>query len=447
MQNQPSFGSSASDVYRYRLLGRQAFSKYICSLATTIIFIGFLIFCAHLFSALFRRSRVPDVLLLLLIGIFIGPVLHWVTPQMLGEGGTLLSSLTLLFVLFDSGVDMSLDSIRRHWKAMVQITFLSSIVACVLVMVAAYFLLGFGWHEGLLLGSMVSGTAAAIVIPLVRQMRVSERTRTILTLESAVSGVLSVVVALAIIEGYTKGSLKPVEIIGTVLASIAMAFVIGVMGGIIWASLLDNVRHLQNSMFLTPAFLFVLFGVTEAMGYSGAIAALAFGLVLGNTSYFEFSFLRKLSYRMRPLVHKEKSFFKEFVFLLKSLFFVYIGISIPLSDVNVLLYGAALTAVLFLGRFLLVFIVGRKNSRNDRCIVSMVFPKGLVSAVLASMPLQVNAAAGYQLIPHAELICNVVYSVVFCSILITSLAVFFTRRSFIDPDVPSTYYKEVYDYE
>ena len=35
----------------------------------TFIFLGVLIFCAHLFNAWFSRRRIPDVLLLMVIGI------------------------------------------------------------------------------------------------------------------------------------------------------------------------------------------------------------------------------------------------------------------------------------------------------------------------------------------------------------------------------------------
>ena len=49
----------------------------------TYIFLGLLIFCAHLFNAWFSRRRIPDVLLLMVIGILVGPVSGWITPEQL----------------------------------------------------------------------------------------------------------------------------------------------------------------------------------------------------------------------------------------------------------------------------------------------------------------------------------------------------------------------------
>ena len=219
----------------------------------------------------------------------------------------------------------------------------------------------------------------------------------------------------------------------------------------VWSGLLRRIRKLQNSMFLTPAFVFVVYGITEGMGYSGAIAVLAFGIVLGNAPYFQFSFLRKLLNKRMPQMESlepvEKSFFKEMVFVLKTFFFVYIGISIPFTDGIALLYGLVIAAAMFVARFILIALVGRNNTKTDRLIVSIMIPKGLVSAVLASIPRQVNEAAGMEVIPHAERIECMVYSIIFFSIVLCSMLVLLTRKKIINTDYLPESQQEVYDYE
>lgn len=395
----------------------------------TYIFLGLLIFCAHLFNAWFSKRRIPDVLLLMLIGILVGPVSGWVKPEQLNDVGPIFASLTLLFILFDSGIDMRLDVVRRYWTGVVQVTFLSFVLSMATVTVIAFYLTDLELKACMLLGGMVAGTAAAIVIPLVRQMKVSDKTRVTLVLESAISGVLCIVISLAFIEGYKLGNVSIGSMLGRVFASILMSLIIGLVAGIVWSSLMERVRKLQNSMFLTPAFVFIIYGISEALGYSGAISALAFGLVLGNPEYFEMSFLKKLKLRdMTPLADTEKSFFKEFVFILKTYFFVYIGICIPFTNTTALAYGAIIAAALFVVRFILVLIVGKNNTPVDRLTVSIMIPKGLVSAVLASVPEQVNNAAGYTVIPGAVTIKYVTYSIIFCSIIICSILVLFTSK-------------------
>jgi NhaP-type Na+/H+ or K+/H+ antiporter len=184
--------------------------------------------------------------------------------------------------LFDSGIDMRLDVVRRYWTGVVQVTFLSFVLSMATVTVIAFYLTDLELKACMLLGGMVAGTAAAIVIPLVRQMKVSDKTRVTLVLESAISGVLCIVISLAFIEGYKLGNVSIGSMLGRVFASILMSLIIGLVAGIVWSSFMERVRKLQNSMFLTPAFVFIIYGISEALGYSGAISALAFGLVLGN---------------------------------------------------------------------------------------------------------------------------------------------------------------------
>ena len=403
----------------------------------TYIFLGLLIFCAHLFNAWFSRRRIPDVLLLMGIGILVGPVAGLITPEQLSNVGPVLSSLTLLFILFDSGIDMRLDLVRHYWTGVVQVTLLSFVVSLAAAALVCYFVVGLGLQTSLMLGTMVAGTGAAIVIPLVNQMRVTEKARITLTLESAISGMMAIVITLAFIEGFKMGNVSVPSMVGRVLASVIVSLIIGLAGGIFWSSMMERIRKLENSMFLTPAFVFVMYGVTDLIGFSGAIASLTFGLVLGNPEYFQLSFVRKLKLGgMSPLMDNEKSFFKEFVFILKTYFFVYIGISIPFTNAWAFLYGAIIAAVLYLVRFLLIVIVGRENTPEERLSVSVLILKGLIAAVLASIPEQVNLAAGTTIIPHASLVKQITYAVIFCSIIFCSILVLLTSKRLIRHDLP-----------
>ncbi len=394
-------------------------------MANAVIFLGLIIFLAHVFSAIFSRKRVPDVLLLMIIGIIIGPVFGWLLPEHLGVVGSVFASLTLIFILFESGTDISINSLRDAWKNLAKVSLTSFVLSVALVGVLGHFVIGLEWNASLLLGSILGGTSSAVVIPLVKQLSIKKENEVVLVLESAITDVLCIVFALAFMESYKIGGVQLGKIVGNVISSFLLALMIGVAGGILWASVLDRIRKIQNSMFLTPAFVFIIYGITEAMDFSGAIAALAFGIVMGNTEYFEFSFLKKFSRDgMMKLEPQEKAFFRELVFVLKTLFFVYIGISIPFDNATALLYGALITVVLFVMRlFLIKFIIGKKTPSYDKTIMSMMIPKGLAAAVLATMPEQLNLQRGEEIIPGATTIKYVTYSVVLISILFTSILI------------------------
>ena len=57
-------------------------------MSTTILVIGMLVFFAHFLSLQFRKTHIPDVLVLMLIGIVIGPVLGIVKAEDFGKVGS-----------------------------------------------------------------------------------------------------------------------------------------------------------------------------------------------------------------------------------------------------------------------------------------------------------------------------------------------------------------------
>src|SRR6185437_381897 len=80
--------------------------------ATNILVVGALVFVAHAFTGIFSRTRVPDVLLLTIIGILLGPVFHLVTPANFGAVGPVFAAITLVIILFEAGLSLDFDVMR-----------------------------------------------------------------------------------------------------------------------------------------------------------------------------------------------------------------------------------------------------------------------------------------------------------------------------------------------
>ena len=108
----------------------------------TFIFLGILIFSAHVFSAIFSRKKIPDVLLLMLIGIVIGPLFGFVSASDFGKVGSVFASLTLVFILFESGTDTSIQNLRDSWKNLVRVAIPSFFLSVGLVGILGYTVFG-----------------------------------------------------------------------------------------------------------------------------------------------------------------------------------------------------------------------------------------------------------------------------------------------------------------
>lgn len=388
-----------------------------------IAILGLLVFAAHLFTEIFSKKRIPDVLLLMIIGLIIGPVLGWVKPASLGAVAGVFTTITLVIILFESGTQLNFHTLLNSIKGTMMLTNINFFVTMAIVTLLGIFVKEIDALTSLMLGAIVGGTSSAVVIPMVSQLKISKQGGTILILESAFSDVLCIVFAWAFMEAILSGSLNVGQILGNIISSFILASIIGIMASILWSYVLDKVRHVKNSILTTPAFVFIVYGINEWLGFSGAIAALAFGIGMANIDHlYHNSLLLKRIFKTEPakLNETERQLFSEVVFLLKAFFFVYIGISIRLEQLTPILLGLTLTIILFVLRIFIVKLsaFGDKNELpvEDKMFMSGIVPKGLAAAVLATIPVRRGIAGG-------EMIQNIVFAVILFSITFTSILI------------------------
>ena len=247
----------------------------------TLVFLGLIVFSAHVFASLYNRKKIPDVLLLIIIGLILGPLFGWVSPSSLGMSGPVFVAVTLVVILFEGGTSLSFNVLQSAWKSTMNLTVSCFFLSMGLVALVSW-LFGLAPLSALTLGSILGGTSSAVVIPLMRMLDVSEESRTVLVLESAATDVLCIVFTLAFMDAMKIGHLQVGNVVGNILSSFILAGLLGFAGALVWSRIITSIRKLQNSIFTTPAFVFVIYGVTNFLGWSGAIAAMVFGITMAN---------------------------------------------------------------------------------------------------------------------------------------------------------------------
>lgn len=393
-------------------------------MGTTLLFLGCLVFAANIFSLLFSKKKIPDVLLLMLIGILIGPVLQIITTADFGKIGPVMTTVTLVFVLFNGGLDIKGEDLRKSLRSTLTLSFASIFLTVIIIA-----LVGYLYHLSLLnsfiLAFILCGIAATVVIPMTDYVKIGKSTKTTLILESALSDVVCLILSLALIDvARLDTTLNVGKIVGNIVSSFLIAALISLFGAMLWAIIIKRIRTLKNSMFLITAYVFIIYGITEILGYSGPIAALMLGIYIANIKDLHRKLFKRLKISENPMLNDgEKNFNSEIGFLLRTTFFVYIGISIPLDNVNTLWIGAVITILLILQRtFVAKHFAPKEANSYDRTIIATSVQKGLASAVLASLPLQYGIEGG-------EIIQSITFSVILISIVISSFFVLLTEKS------------------
>lgn len=407
----------------------------IFAIIAGVVFLGFIS------ELIFKKTKIPDVILLIGVGIIIGSILKWANADTFGEGSSLFTTFALVFILFQGALNIDFKTLFKSLSDTLIVTVLNFILS-VLVSSGIVYVLYQDVLISILIGMIIAGTSSAVVIPLVNNIEISEKNKLILTLESAISDVLCIIGALTVLQIMETGDIVASQVFKNILSSFSLALVVGMIFGIVWIVLMHKFDVLSRAYMVTVAVVIGLYAFVESsfVGASGAIAALAFGLLLGNSRTI-LIMINGSNMEKNPdkenaddpnerviktvLSSDAKNFYSEISFFVKTFFFVYLGILIDFSDPMVFLYGAILTLGIYLVRPLAVAIVFNKKGleTRDRTFLEILIPKGLAAAVLAQLSIQTGLIVG-----QAASFVNMILSVVLISILMTSILLFLTEK-------------------
>ena len=270
-------------------------------------------------------------------GILMGPVFGYADKIMFDEIAPLMSILALSIILFEAGINVDITLLLGSMgKALVLST--ASIMGSILLIgfVTSYILvLGLPFLQGMLLGAMVGGTSTVAVYGILSGIGDLipnlTSTRVLLTMESILSDPICIISSITII----KLIMQPTFTIRDTVKEITMVFLLssalGLSVGVVWARVLDRLRTRHYTYMITLAVLLPLYIFSEDFigEGGGAMTALIFGLAITNFRYI----MEKFSRDEKVLINKKRlrEFHDEITFLIKSFFFVYIGIVVSLS--------------------------------------------------------------------------------------------------------------------
>ncbi len=390
---------------------------------TTIlaVFAG-LVLLGMVLEEVFRRTGIPDVLILLVIGLVASVAGAFHVSDLHGLD-KVFTTAALVLILFEGATRIRLDELKSALGPSLLITFVTFSSTIIVVGLLATVLFGMRLPAGMLLGAIIGGTSSAVVIPMVQGLPVAARTRIVLVLESAMSDVLCIVAALVLIGALGSKGADPGKVAVNLVRGLLGALAVGGASGWVWAWGLREIRRRRASTLVLGAAVFLVFALAELLQTYGAIAVLVFGVVLGNAE--SIAGKRPVAQSL-GLAEGEKIFLGESAFFLKVLFFVYLGAALKLDGYEPFVFGGLVTLVVFALRPLAVRVSLRPKttSRDDAVVASALVPKGLAAAVLASLPAQKGIAEGHR-------IENIVFGCVLFTISLSAVLVLFRKRAFI----------------
>lgn len=373
---------------------------------------GITIVVGYIGYIFFDKTRISDVFWLMIFGILIGPVFNLVDRTLFVSISPFLAALALLIILFDAGINMDFYKMVRSFPRSILMAIIGMVISTLAVAAVAVYLMNFTWLYGLLLGAIVGGTSSAIVITVVKRLHMREQPKMIVTLESIFTDPLVIVVSIVLINIISQNG-NQISPLQGILSAFSIGAVIGIFAGLIWLFVLDKLKGRPFDYMLTLAILFLLYVFVESAGGSGAIGALAFGLVLGNGTAFSAMLKTKKRFGFNKLL---RTFQNEVSFFIRAFFFVYLGIIVSINTTYVI-YGLAAAVALILVRLVAAEISTYRMAltRAEKNMVRTMAPRGLAAAVLAQLPAAYN-------IPNAAVFSDIVFIVILATVIYTTIA-------------------------
>jgi cell volume regulation protein A len=376
--------------------------------AAVIIVLGFL------GEEFFKRTSIPDSILLLLFGVLLGPIFQLFAQEQLLAITPYFAALALIIILFDGGLNMDIQEAFRNSPRALVLAIIGWTLNVLVTAAICKYLLGWRLLNGLLLGSIVGGGSSIIVIALIRKLKVTEKIETVLSLESILTDVLCTVGAFTAINIILSGEVSLETALGSVGIAFGVGILVGLGFGVAWLVILEKIKAKPNAYMLTLAILFFTFVVTTILGGNGALSALFFGLIIGNSRHIA----RRLKFRTTVSIDDSvRDFHSQISFLIRSFFFVFTGLLFSLSSFASVLVGLLLSFI-FLGiRFIVVKISAVKSELHKyETLMTVMFPRGLAAAVLASLPLTSG-------VPDSQVFPEIAFIVILTTIIVCTIGV------------------------
>jgi cell volume regulation protein A len=376
-----------------------------------------IILAAGTFSGLLaKKLKVPDVVVLLLAGMLLGPEVAGVLSI---KAESTLNQIILIFgacyILFDGGASLRFSVLKEVWITIAVIATAGVLITGVITSLAAYYILGIPFIVALLLGATIASTDPATLVPVFRQIKIKERVAQTVMSESAFNDATGAIATFAVL-GVTMGT-GEFSLQASLLDLFKQSFFGVLAGGILGYLAALLIAHEKFDFLAEYAPVVTLMAVIGAylaadnLQASGFMAVFVFGMVLGNKEYFGFKMQQDEQEKLEEFVMTTALIMRMFIFML-------LGAQVNFNLMNQYLLGGVVVVTLFMlvARPLTVFLCALPDRRAKWAYKEMLFmcwtrETGVIPGALAGLLVGMQA-------PGAHIIASITFIAILMTILI-----------------------------
>lgn len=352
------------------------FSSYNVIIGAAIIVV-----LSFWFNGIAKKTNVPAVLMLIVLGILIKIGLELFIPKAPNFDASLeiLGTVGLIMIVLEAALELELKKDKL-------VPILKSMAIALLGLVASAYVAAYILHlsipdmsmqSALIYATPLSILSSAIIIPSVGGLSTPKKEFHIY--ESTFSDIMGIMMFYFLI-----GGINPTEDSGVLGFSInlVLTIVIAIVSSYAIILIFQRIKS-QAKLFLLIAVLLLLYAIGKKLHLSSLIIILIFGLMVKNINLF-FPGKTKVfleAERMKQIYHELHIITLETAFVVRTFFFVIFGITIVLGSLlnfTVVLVSLGIIASIYLIRFVILRVFIGKDLKPQLFIA----PRGLITVLL-----------------------------------------------------------------
>ncbi|MBI4145832.1 cation:proton antiporter [Candidatus Woesearchaeota archaeon] len=375
--------------------------------------IAVFLFIGVLCSWIGKLLKIPDMLLLILVGLAFGKLEFQGAPlvQIPEVFLASLSILALALVVFDGTARLRLRELDIFSLKATRLTFIFTVFILVLFTITSHYVLAIPWWSSLLFAAIMTGTSSEALM----HLNVKSKAVTIAKLESIFNTPITLILPFIVLD-LMKNIKTPVisEIITAQLTPFVLNIIIGLGTGVFVGLILFKlVQHAYAEVYSPLAVIvaaLLAYVLAENLGGSGVLSVTALGLFFGNVYVKEKITILGIESVLTKILY-------ILVFMLTG-----VAINMPINK-QFLLTSAALFASYLAIRFLAVWASLRKeNNLSEILLLTLMTPKGLATAAVVFTLLTRN-------IEGMAIVLDMTFAFILYSNIITSIGAWVYRRT------------------
>ena len=288
---------------------------------------------ARVFAELAVRMQAPAVIGELFAGVLLGPsLLGWIEPA---EAIKLMAEIGIILLLFEVGLETDVKRLVHTGLKSVVVALTGFVLPLLFGFALGYWVFELSLLVSLFIGGTLTATSIGITVRVLADLRRQQAPEGQIVLGAAVLDDVLGVVLLALLYEFSLGGGVSLLNAGKVLVFVGAFFVLAPVAARLISLVIKRFDAVSTIPGLLPttivslvmffAWLAHVMGAPELLGGFAAGLALSrrFFLPLGVALHADETFAHRIEVQMQPIVH-----------LFTPIFFVFVGLSLNLRDID-----------------------------------------------------------------------------------------------------------------